>query len=81
MPLSALGDLLSFAARIEIEQQTRPLWIAHYVISKINGTETIPYEDMLAGVKTTAEPTRTKTPEEIMSDFAPIIAADKMRGG
>jgi len=81
MPLAALGNLLSFAAKIEIEQQLRPLWIAHYAISKITGTETMQYEDMLSGVYKNDSGKNDRTGEEILKDFSDIIAADKAKGG
>jgi len=72
LPLSALHDLIKYAQKKESENQIYPLWLAHFVLSKLGGYETIPYGDLISGIK--SEDTATKiTNEQIFADLMPII--------
>lgn len=90
--MAALGELLSFAhgeeerlERQEREKQLFPLWLANYAVSKLQGGEEV--MDFEAFVEQTLKPgapppkKKTKTAEEILAEFAPMIEADKQRGG
>ncbi len=93
--MAALGELLSFACseeerleRIEREKQLFPLWLANYALSKLQGgAEVMNFEDFVAQAIQPTAPTpphkmkEEKTAEEILAEFAPIIEADKQRGG
>lgn len=93
--MAALGELLSFACseeerleRIEREKQLFPLWLANYALSKLQGgAEVMNFEDFVAQAIQPTAPTPPrkmkgkKTAEEILAEFAPIIEADKQRGG
>ncbi len=82
MPLSALGELLSSAVKKEVETQTFPLWLANYTVSKIKGVEPMEYQQFIENVNNAAfsgfsKEKKTRTAEEILEDFTPIIQADK----
>ena len=90
--MAALGELLSYARneeerleRQEREKQLFPLWLANYALSKLQGNaEVMDFEAFInqtMQTKETPPPEKKRTAEEIMAEFAPIIAADKQRGG
>lgn len=90
MPLSALGELLSYArekeaeqAKLEQEKQLFPLWLSGMILGKLGGKEIMSFEEFLKNVfddKNDRKATKSKkTTEEIISDFMPIIAADRKK--
>ena len=91
MPLSALGELLSYAekqemekAKLEQEKQLFPLWLSGMILGKLGGKETMSFEQFLKQVfdddKNERKATvKKKTADEIMSDFMPIIEADRKK--
>lgn len=82
LPLTALGGLLSYAEEQEAETSTRPLWIAHYMLSKIKGEENMPYDkflDIVLGREKIDTNNKKSTPEEIDARFTSIIEADRIR--
>ena len=91
--MAALGELLSYAnkeeerlQKAEIEKRLFPLWLVNYAAAKIKGSgEVIGYDEFLKIVFSDSAipntPKKKKTAEEIMAQFAPIIAADKQKGG
>lgn len=93
LPLTSLGELLSFAhneekrlEKHEIEKQLFPLWLANYLIAKLQGAEQV--MDFEEFMKQTTSPAATpkpkiqkRTAEDIMADFMPLVEADKQRGG
>lgn len=98
LPLSALGELLSFAykeeerkAKNELAKQLLPLWLARYAADIANGDK--PAMSFSEFLNTTIQvdkeqensPARKHLKErslkEIEAEFAPIIAADRKRGG
>lgn len=75
-----LSELMQEAGEKEVESQVKPLWLAHFMISKISGTETKDWDSFISEVK--KEETTTKkqrTAEEIMNEFEAIVKAE--RGG
>lgn len=63
-----------------------PLWLANFAVKKATGGEIVPYDEF---IKETEKPqdsgkmTSKKkeiTAEEIEQEFAPIIAADALKG-
>lgn len=75
-----LSDLILEAGEKEIESQVKPLWLAHFIISKMTGTETKDWDSFIKEVKkeeTTVK--KQRTAEEIMKDFEAIVKAE--RGG
>lgn len=66
MDLSELGGLLQFCIKKDVEKQMYPLWLVHFLLSGINKTEPMAFEQMLEGVK----PHRTG--EEILAEFLPL---------
>ena len=94
--MRALGELLSFAYKEEerqqkekLEKQLFPLWLANYAIAKIkNEGEIMGFEELVKKVLDentphTSAPKKEKkrTAEDIMAHFAPIVEADKKKGG
>lgn len=94
--MRALGELLSFAYKEEerqqkekLEKQLFPLWLANYAIAKIkNEGEIMSFEELMAKVldestqnSPAPEKAKKRTAEDIMAHFAPIVEADKKKGG
>ena len=91
LPLAALGGLLSFATEEEkrlekAEQEKRlfPLWLANYALAKLQGSEAMDYETFIN--QTFSEvpppaPKKEKSADDITAEFAPIIEADRRKGG
>lgn len=81
MPLANLGELLLFAIKKETRKAILPLWLAHYAVSKMRGTETIPYEQFIGEVET-PKTDAGRSNEAILTEFGPIVQADReQRGG
>lgn len=76
-----LSDLMLEAGEKEIESQVKPLWLAHFIISKMTGTETKEWDSFIKEVKKEEkiETKKQRTAEEIMKDFEAIVKAE--RGG
>lgn len=66
MDLSELGGLLQFCIKKDVEKQMYPLWLVHFLLSGINKTEPMTFEQMLEGAK----PQRTG--DEILAEFLPL---------
>lgn len=93
LPLSSLGELLSFAhneekrlEKHEIEKQLFPLWLANYLIAKLQGAEQVmDFEEFMKLTTSPGEAPKPKiqkrTAEDIMAEFMPLVEADKQRGG
>lgn len=94
--MSALDELLSFAykeeerkAKDELAKQLLPLWLVKSAPAIIKGEEVpISFDDFLnmttgagADVKPVEKPRTKRSPEEIEAEFAPIVRADRMKGG
>lgn len=79
MPLSQLGELLSFAQEREIEKETIPLWIAHFAIQKIRGEEALTYDEFMNATKAEPSSSNAKSPENIIAEFDAIVAADRAK--
>lgn len=93
MPLSHLGELLEFAykeeerkTKREQEKQLFPLWLVAYGVSRLKNTPMMSFEEFLNTARADAaknrrkEPLSKRTADEILSDFAPFIEADRKRG-
>ena len=63
------------------------MWLVNYAAAKIKpGLEVMDYDEFVANVLSDEPATQPKaekkrTAEDIMADFAPIVAADKRKGG
>lgn len=80
LPLSALGELLSYAE----EQELLPLWIANFAISKLEKKESISFEDFISGVfgrEKNSHQSQRKSPEEIETELMEIADRDRKRTG
>lgn len=73
--------------KAEIEKRLFPLWLVNYAVSKIKpGLEVMDYAEFVASVLSDEPAPQPKaeqkrTAEDVMADFAPIVAADKQKGG
>lgn len=80
-----LGVLIEAAEQKEKERTLLPLWLARYTIEKLKGNDDfMTFEQFLeatakAPTAPAATPNRELTAEEIIKEFAPIIAADQLR--
>lgn len=83
LPLSELPALISYAEESEAERAARPLYIAHFMLSKMNGAEPMGYDKYLAQVlnKEQSDAGKPRDPSEIEKDFDAVVAADKARKG
>lgn len=95
MPLSFLGELLDFATAEEKRkqeakerEQLTKLWLAHYIIKRMAKETPMEYQEFIALSLRKAQPASTaaaarkgkqKTADEILTEFAPIIAADSKK--
>ena len=66
------------------------MWLANYAIAKLQHSgEVMGFDEFLASVleapgttpKKENKSNKKRTAEEIIADFAPFVAADRMRGG
>lgn len=56
------------------------LYIAHFMLAKLNGAEPMGYDEYLAQIfDGEGKEKKPRTPEEIEADFDLIVAADKER--
>lgn len=80
-----LGALIETAGQKEKERALLPLWLAGYAIEKLKGNnDFMTFEKFIEATdsepaKPAATPNQELTAEEIMKEFAPIIAADQLR--
>lgn len=93
LPLTALGELLSFAQKEEkriereaLEKRLFPLWLANYALGKLHGAEVMDYEEFISQTlkpeTAPIKPTKKrKTADEIIAEFMPIVEADRRKGG
>ena len=74
LPLSELPALISYAEECEAVEATRSLYIAHYLIARLNNTDPIGYDAYIKDIlnKKTASPARD--PKAIETDFDAIEA-------
>lgn len=90
LPLSYLDTLLSAAKRkeeehqkSEIEKRLFPMWLMKTLGGRMQGEETLSYTDFLKNVfaennnPSTPQTRHKKTGDEILSEFMPIIDADR----
>ncbi len=79
MPLADLDGLLFYAQKQETQKALTPLWLVHFAIAKLTRTEYISPEEFFGEAQRTKITTQ-RSSEEIINEFAPIIAADRKRG-
>lgn len=86
LPLDLLGGLIKAAQKKEQERQLLPLWLAHNITQKLKGETALNYTEFLQAVEKddeqpqAAESAQKKlSAEDIINEFAPIIAADGVR--
>lgn len=79
LPLFIVVNMLNNAIKKETEQQIYPLWLAHFVISKLTNQEIIPIEKLM-GVKIN-ENIKQSSKEEILNKFQKIVDIDKKKRG
>ena len=74
-----LSELMLEAGEKEVESQVKPLWLAHFIISKMTGTETKEWNSFISEVKKEETTTvkKQRTAEEIMKDFEAIVKAER----
>jgi hypothetical protein len=77
IPLFIVVDMIKHAIKKETEQQIYPMWLVHVLISKLQGQEVIPIEEMLG--KLQSEKTTTKTAEEIKDELLPFVEIDRKK--
>lgn len=77
--------MLSYAEEREVEEATRPLWIAHYAIQKMSGAEPLPYDEfifsILDGEATGGTPATAprRAAEEIEEELLSVVEADRLK--
>lgn len=78
LPLTEFPSLLSFAERKEAEESTKHLYIAHYMLSKMQNKEPIGFDEFFA--KVLEEPEKTaRDPETIDKEISRVIEAYEKR--
>lgn len=85
LPLSLLGELITTASEREQETRLLPLWLAYYAAKTLKNEPAMPFEEFLTASRpvaagaVAAAPKKQPTAEEIIKEFAPIVAADELR--
>lgn len=83
LPLSLLGELISAAVKQDRERQLLPLWLTDYAVKTIQHEAVMSFSDFISSVLPAADTTtatkKEQTAEEIIKEFAPLIAADELR--
>lgn len=80
-----LGVLIKAAEQKEKERGLLPLWLARWTIEKLKGNDDfMTFAQFIEATESestnpAATPKKELTAEEIMKEFAPIIAADQLR--
>lgn len=80
--MSTLDDLLFYANERELEKTIYPLWLAHYLFANLAGAEAVEYGDMVSQVKGSldhAAPNASRSAEQILKDFGPIVDQYRQR--
>ena len=79
LPLTELSGLISYAEKQEAIEQTRGLYLASYMLAKMNGTDPIGYDEFLCRVldEEETEGAAPRDPEQIDKDMSEIVAAYK----
>lgn len=78
--MADLDGLIFYAQKRETQKALTPLWLVHFAIAKLAGTECINPKEFFGSLEQRPEESG-KTAEEIEAEFAPIIAEDRKRGG
>lgn len=85
LPLSLLGELITTASDREQETRLLPLWLAYYAAKTLKNEPAMPFEEFLNSSSSEtdgnawAPAAKQPTAEEIIKEFAPIVAADELR--
>ena len=80
MPLSDLSELVIQATERELELQTYPLWLVHYLIAQLQGGTVVPYTELISKIKSSVEPQKNnRSIEDIMREFTPIIEEQRRK--
>ena len=77
LPLTELPGLISYAEKQEAVEQTRGLYLASYMLAKMNGTDPIGYDEFLRQVLAEGEQegATPRDPEQIDNEMSKIVAA------
>ena len=82
LPLSELDGLLRYAGKKELQAQILPLWLVHFLVSRLTETEPMSYEELLGSVEgKDVDKNEAKTDEEIINTFDRFVQADKEAKG
>lgn len=77
--------MLSYAEEREVEEATRPLWIAHYTIQKMSGAEPLPYDEFILSILKGETPGATpatapkRAASEIEAELLSVVEADRLK--
>ena len=69
--------MIELSIKKETEKQLYPLWLIHFLISKLTNQETIAMQDMIN--QTLNMKTNEKSADEILNKFAKIVEIDKKK--
>ena len=75
--MTELPGLISYAEKQEAVEQTRGLYLASYMLAKMNGTDPIGYDEFLRQVLAEGEQegATPRDPEQIDNEMSKIVAA------
>ena len=82
LPLSELSGLISYAEEREAEEATRSLYIAHFMLAKLQGADPMGYDEYLSAVlsnETEDKSKKPRDPAEIEEEIGAIEAAYRKR--
>ena len=75
--MTELPGLISYAEKQEAVEQTRGLYLASYLLAKMNGSDPIGYDEFLRQVRAEGEQegAAPRDPEQIDNEMSKIVAA------
>lgn len=75
--MTELPGLISYAEKREAIEETRNLYLASYLLAKINGTDPIGYDEFLRKVLEgeEAEGAEPRDPQKIDDEMSAVVAA------
>ncbi len=80
--MSELSELISYAEEREAEKATRSLYIAHFMLAKLQGSDPMGYDEYLSAVLSNEAEEASKKPRdpaEIEKEIGEIEAAYRKR--
>lgn len=78
-----LNSLFLYAKKREIEKDATPLWLAQFIVKKIQKEDPISYEDFIHSILNTNPSSvhERRSPQDITKDFQVVVNACRKKEG